>query len=166
MSHRQQTQQMTDISVSPNHLLPQFNSLPCDLTRMKQKISHAHQKQLRSIQRSSVLTRLKHFIKVSATEHSFTKVSERKTESAFCLSRMEKFTYAPESSSATAGGGGGARAARAASGGNAGAGQGGGFTSRGGDPSSSGRSDLPRRTGAWIAGSNSKSTCMCIQILK
>lgn len=73
---------------------------------------------------------------------------------------MEKFTYAPESSSATAGGGGGARAARAASGAKAGAGQGGGLTSRGGEAGTSGRSDLPRRTGAWIAGSNSELTCM------
>lgn len=77
---------------------------------------------------------------------------------AVCLDRMEKFTYAPETASSTAGGGGGARAARAASGARAGAGQGGGLRSRGGDASTSGRLDAPRRTGAWVAGSNSKFT--------
>lgn len=77
---------------------------------------------------------------------------------------MEQFTYAPETASTTAGGGGGARAARAASGAKAGGGQGVGLRSRGGDASTSGRSDqIPRRTGAWVAGSNSKfTTFRCI----
>ena len=82
----------------------------------------------------------------------------KQAHGAVCLDRMEKFTYAPETASSTAGGGSGARAARAASGARAGAGQGGGLRSRGGDASTSGRLDAPRRTGAWVAGSNSKFT--------
>lgn len=82
------------------------------------------------------------------------------------ICRIEKFIYAPETATTASGGGGGARAARAATGSKGGANEGAGWGSRGGQAGTSGKPAAPFRTGAWVQGSNSKSSAsICLRYL-